>query len=175
MSDHPTDIRIGISSCLLGEEVRYDGGHRRSDYIVDVLGRQVTFVPVCPEVEVGMGVPRETLRLIGDPESPRMVTTRTGIDHTGRMLAFSRERVRELEGMDLSGYIFKSRSPSCGMEDVEVCSGGGTRTGRGLFARVLMEHFPDLPTAEEKHLSDPALREDFMEQVLRFYRNKRKK
>lgn len=172
--DCASDIRIGISSCLLGEPVRYDGGHRKNDDIVNVLGQRVTFVPVCPEVEVGMGVPRETLRLVGDPEAPRMVTTETGIDHTDRMLAFARERVRQLETMDLSGYVFKSRSPSCGREGVEVVSGGGSRSGRGLFARVLMEHFPDMPTAEERHLSDPALREAFIERVLRFHRNKRK-
>ena len=169
------DIRIGISSCLLGQEVRYDGGHRRSDDIVNGLGRRVTFVPVCPEVEVGMGVPRETLRLTGDPKAPRMVTTQTGVDHTERMLAFARERARQLEAMDLSGYILKRRSPSCGMENVEVYSKDGvTRSGRGLFARVLMEHFPNLPVVEEGQLSDPALREDFMARVLRFYRNKRK-
>ena len=169
------DIRIGISSCLIGQEVRYDGGHRRSDDIVDGLGRRVTFVPVCPEVESGMGVPRETLHLIGDPEAPRMVTTQTGIDHTDRMLAFARERARQLEAMGLSGYILKSRSPSCGMEGVVVCSRDGvSRSGRGLFARVLMEHFPGMPVVVEEQLSDPALREDFMARVLQFYRDKRK-
>ncbi len=173
--DRASDIRIGISSCLLGEPVRYDGGHRRNDDILNALGRRFTFVPVCPEVEVGMGVPRETLRLIGDPEAPRMVTTQTGIDHTDRMLAFARERVRQLEAMGLSGYIFKSRSPSCGMEGVEVYSEGRepSREGRGLFARVLVEHFPGMPVAEERHLSDPALREAFIKQVLRFHRNKK--
>ena len=167
-------ISIGISSCLLGEPVRYDGGHRRNDDILNALGRRFTLVPVCPEVEVGMGVPRETLRLIGDPEAPRMVTTQTGVDHTDRMLTFARERVRQLEAMDLSGYIFKSRSPSCGMEGVEVYSGGGSQSGRGLFARVLMEHFPDMPVAEERHLSDPALCEAFIKQVLRFHKSKQK-
>ncbi|MSS72162.1 MAG: DUF523 domain-containing protein [Candidatus Latescibacteria bacterium] len=171
---NPTsDIHIGISSCLMGEPVRYDGGHRKHDDIVNVLGQRVTFVPVCPEFEVGMGVPRETLRLIGDPEAPRLVTTETGIDHTDRMLTFARERVRQLEAMDLSGYIFKSRSPSCGVERVEVVSEGGSRSGRGLFARVLMEHLPGMPVAEERHLSDPALLENFLARVLHFHRNKR--
>lgn len=168
--DRASDIRIGISSCLLGEPVRYDGGHRRNDDIVNALGRCFTFVPVCPEVEVGMGVPRETLHLIGDPDAPRMVTTETGIDQTDRMLAFARERVRQLEAMDLSGYIFKSRSPSCGMEGVEVRSERGSRRGRGLFARALIEHFPNMPVVEEGQLSDPALREDFIERVFRYRR-----
>jgi uncharacterized protein YbbK (DUF523 family) len=171
-----SDIRIGISSCLLGEPVRYDGGHKRNDDLLNALGRRFTFVPVCPEVEVGMGVPRETLRLVGDPASPRMVTTQTGVDHTDRMLTFARERVRQLEALDLSGYIFKSRSPSCGVEGVEVYSGGEgpSRAGRGLFARVLTEHFPNMPVAEERHLSDPALREAFIQQVLRFYKSRRR-
>lgn len=167
------DIRIGISSCLLGERVRYDGGHKRCDDIVHGLGRRVTFVPVCPEVEVGMGVPRETLHLIGDPEAPRMVTRETGIDHTDRMLAFARARVRQLEATGLSGYILKSRSPSCGIEGVMGCSEDG-RGGRGLFARVLMDYFPGMPVVEEEQMSDPALREDFMARVLLFCRNRRK-
>lgn len=169
-------IRIGISSCLLGEPVRYDGGHKRNDDILKAFGRRFTFVPVCPEVEAGMGVPRETLRLIGAPASPRLVTTQTGVDHTDRLLTFARERVRQLEALDLSGYIFKSRSPSCGVEGVEVYSGGEepSQEGRGLFARVLTEHFPGMPVAEERRLSDSALREAFIERVLRFHKSKRK-
>ncbi|MBF0496332.1 MAG: DUF523 domain-containing protein, partial [Deltaproteobacteria bacterium] len=107
-------IKIGVSACLLGEQVRYDGGHRRNPFIADTLGQFVQFVPVCPEAECGFGVPRETMRLVGDPEAPRLVTTQTGQDHTNRMRAWTEHRVAELGGDDLSGFIFKSGSPSCG-------------------------------------------------------------
>jgi uncharacterized protein YbgA (DUF1722 family)/uncharacterized protein YbbK (DUF523 family) len=160
-------IRLGVSSCLLGNEVRYNGGHKRDRYITDVLGAHVEFVPVCPEVEVGFGVPRETLRLEGDIDAPRLVTTKTRIDHTDRMLAWANRRVRELEKEDLCGYIFKKGSPSSGMMRVKVYGKKGqpAAKGVGLFARAFMGHFPLLPTEEEGRLHDPVIRENFIERI----------
>jgi uncharacterized protein YbgA (DUF1722 family)/uncharacterized protein YbbK (DUF523 family) len=160
-------IRIGISSCLLGEEVRYDGGHQRDSYITGTLGRYFSFVPVCPEMEIGLGAPRETLRLVGAPDGPRMVGTASGADHTERMNAFARARVQTLAGAGLSGYIFKRASPSCGMERVKVygASGAPTPSGTGLFARVLLDELPLLPAEEEGRLGDPHLRDNFITRV----------
>ncbi|MBN1267952.1 MAG: DUF523 and DUF1722 domain-containing protein [Kiritimatiellae bacterium] len=160
-------IRLGISTCLLGERVRYDGQHKLDRFLTDTLGRYVTYIPVCPEYEVGLGVPREAMRLVGDPQNPRLVTQKTKIDHTDRMLAWSRRRVRELEKENLDGYIFKSKSPSSGMEAVKVYldSGQVVKKGIGLFARVFMEHFPLLPVEDEGRLHDPALRENFIERI----------
>jgi len=168
MEDRPQKIRLGISSCLLGNPVRYDGGHKLDAFLVRTLGPYVDYVPVCPEVECGMGVPREALRLVGDPAAPRLVTVKTGKDYTGQMTAWARKRVRELEQEGLCGFIFKSRSPSSGMERVKVYSAGGgmpVHAGAGMFARIFMEHFPLLPVEEEGRLNDPALRENFIEQV----------
>ena len=114
-------IRIGISSCLLGEKVRYDGGHRWDHYITDTLGRYFDWLPVCPEVEYGLPVPREAMRLTGDPDSPRLVTIFTGIDHTHGMIEWSESKLRELGNSNLCGFIFKSRSPSSGSG--HVCKG----------------------------------------------------
>ena len=160
-------IRLGISTCLLGEPVRYDGGHKRDRFITDTLGQYVEFVPVCPETECGLGVPRESMRLQGDPASPRLVTSRTGVDHTDRMVAWAERRLKELEQEDLCGFIFKSDSPSSGMERVRVYSYKGMpeRKGVGIFARMFMEHFPLLPVEEEGRLHDPKLRENFIESI----------
>ena len=160
-------IRLGISTCLLGEPVRYDGGHKRDRFITDTLGQYVEFVPVCPETECGLGVPRESMRLQGDPASPRLVTSRTGVDHTDRMVAWAETRLKELEQEDLCGFIFKSDSPSSGMERVRVYSDKGMpeRKGVGIFARMFMEHFPLLPVDEEGRLHDPKLRENFIESI----------
>lgn len=160
-------IRLGISTCLLGEPVRYDGGHKRDRFITDTLGQYVEFVPVCPETECGLGVPRESMRLQGDPASPRLVTSRTGVDHTDRMVAWAERRLKELEKEDLCGFIFKSDSPSSGMERVRVYSDKGMpeRKGVGIFARRFMEHFPLLPVEEEGRLHDPKLRENFIESI----------
>lgn len=165
-------IKLGISSCLLGEPVRYDGGHKLDPFITETLGRYVDFFPVCPEVEAGFGVPREAMRLVGNPESPRLVTIKTGIDLSERMRAWSLRRVGELEREDLDGFIFKSRSPSSGMERVKVYTGEGApvKRGVGLFARTFMGHFPLLPVEEEGRLHDPALRENFIERVFELRR-----
>jgi uncharacterized protein YbgA (DUF1722 family)/uncharacterized protein YbbK (DUF523 family) len=159
--------RLGISACLLGEEVRFDGGHKRDAFLMDVLGPHVEWVRVCPEVEVGMGTPRETLRLIRQGDRIRMMTTRTGIDHTEAMEAWARTRVEALSFEDLSGYVLKKDSPSCGMSRVKVYGGSGmpTRDGRGLFADALLRRLPNLPVEEEGRLTDPRLRENFIERV----------
>jgi len=165
-------LRIGISRCLLGDQVRYDGGHKRDPYLADVLSQHVEWVPVCPEVEVGLGTPREPIRLWGFAESPRLVTIITRVDHTSAMIRFSERRVSELEALDLSGYVFKEGSPSCGVNGVRVYPrhGRSTRTGIGLFARVFMKHFPLMPVQEEGRLHDPATREHFFERVCSYRR-----
>jgi uncharacterized protein YbgA (DUF1722 family)/uncharacterized protein YbbK (DUF523 family) len=165
-------IRIGVSLCLLGEPVRYDGQHKHDHFITDTLGRYFEFVGVCPEVECGLGVPRESMRLIGDPASPRLMTTRTGIDHTERMQTWAARRVVELASENLHGFIFKARSPSSGMENVKVYNAKGGPAGKspGLFARAFIERFPTLPCEEEGRLNDPDLRENFIERVFTLWR-----
>jgi len=160
-------IRLGISACLLGQNVRYDGGHKLDRFLTDTLGQYVDYVPVCPEVECGLGIPRESMRLVGNPESPRLVTVRSGQDLTERMQTWAKKRVRELESEDLCGFIFKSDSPSSGMERVKVYNEKGMpeKTGRGMFARAFMEHFPLIPVEEEGRLHDPKLRESFIESI----------
>lgn len=164
----PPRPRIGISACLLGDEVRFDGGHKRDRFLADVLGAHVEWVRVCPEVEVGMGTPRETLRLVRAADgSVRMMTTRTGIDHTAAMARWARGRLRELAAEHLSGYVLKKDSPSCGMERVKVFGDGGPpqRNGRGIFAEALLAAFPGLPVEEEGRLADARLRDNFIERV----------
>lgn len=169
----PTEkIRLGISSCLLGEKVRFDGGHRWDRFLTDTLGKYVEFVPVCPEVECGLGVPREPMRLVGQPQAPRLLTVRTQEDHTDRLLRWAQRRVAELEGENLSGFIFKSDSPSSGLKRVKVYphQGGPVKKGVGLFARTFREHFPLLPVEDDGHLHDPNLREHFLKSVFTFKR-----
>ena len=160
-------IRLGVSTCLLGENVRYDGGHKRDRFITDVLSRYVDFVPVCPEVECGFPIPRESFRLVGDSSNPRLVTTKTKVDHTDRMKAWAEKRVRELESENLCGYIFKSKSPSSGLLRVKVYDKNGvpSKSGVGLFARAFTEHFPLLPVEEEGRLNDLPIRENFIERI----------
>jgi uncharacterized protein YbgA (DUF1722 family)/uncharacterized protein YbbK (DUF523 family) len=167
MAEMESSIKIGISSCLLGNQVRYDGGHKLDRYIRDTLGRYFQFVPVCPEVECGLAVPREAMRLVGDPDKPRLVTNRTGIDHSHRMLTWAHQKVKALETEDLCGFVFKKDSPSSGMTRVKVYNAAGmpTRKGRGLFANAFMQHFPRLPVEDEGRLHDPNLRENFIERV----------
>jgi uncharacterized protein YbgA (DUF1722 family)/uncharacterized protein YbbK (DUF523 family) len=171
-------IRLGISTCLLGEPVRYDGGHKRDRFITDTLGEYVEFVPVCPEVECGLGTPRESMRLEGDPASPRLVTSRTRVDHTDRMTVWARKRLKDLKEEDLCGFIFKSDSPSSGMERVRVYNEKGMpeKKGVGIFARMFMDHFPLLPVEDEGRLHDPKLRENFIECIfaLKRWRDLRK-
>jgi uncharacterized protein YbgA (DUF1722 family)/uncharacterized protein YbbK (DUF523 family) len=165
-------IRIGISSCLLGENVRYDGGHKRDAYLVETFGPFIEWVPVCPEVEMGLGTPRETLRLVRIGEEVRMVMPKTGADHTDAMRSYAERRLNELAQEDLCGYILKKGSPSCGMERVRVFDlhGVPAKSGRGLFAEALLRHFPNLPVEEEGRLYDPRLRENFIERVFAYHR-----
>jgi uncharacterized protein YbgA (DUF1722 family)/uncharacterized protein YbbK (DUF523 family) len=165
-------IPIGISICLLGENVRYNGGHALDRFLRDTLGKYVHYVPVCPEVECGLGIPREAMRLVGDPEQPHLVTSRTGIDHTERMEAWARKRAAELETEEMCGFIFKSDSPSSGMERVKVYDSKGMprKIGVGLFARIFMEHFPLTPVEEDGRLHDPILRENFIERIFTYRR-----
>ena len=160
-------IKLGISSCLMGKNVRYDGGHKLDRFLTDTLGQYVKYVPVCPEAECGLGVPRESMRLVGDPDSPRLLTRHTRVDHTNRMVRWAEKRVKELEKENLCGFIFKSNSPSSGMERVKVYDEKDTPTkkGVGVFARVFMEHFPLLPVEEDGRLHDPMLRENFIERI----------
>ena len=166
-----TSIKIGISSCLLGEKVRYDGGHKQDRYITDILGKFFTFVPVCPEVGCGLPVPREAMRLEGDPESPRLVTSKTRVDKTEQMLQFCRARVEELATEDLCGFVFKKNSPSSGLFRVKVYRDGmPTKNGSGLFAAAVARRFPHLPLEEEGRLNDPLLRENFIERMFSYRR-----
>lgn len=176
MPDRP---RIGISSCLLGQQVRFDAGHKRDAFLVETFGRHVEWVPVCPEVEAGFGTPRDPMRLVASAPSKRspddglrLIVIKTGEDATSRLANYSAKRVETLAADHLSGYVLKKDSPSCGMERVKVFGTNGPpeRTGRGLFASALMARFPTLPIEEEGRLCDPALRENFIERVFAYRR-----
>jgi uncharacterized protein YbgA (DUF1722 family)/uncharacterized protein YbbK (DUF523 family) len=160
-------IKLGISTCLLGENVRYDGSHKLDRFLTDTLGQYVEYVAVCPEVECGLSIPRESMHLEGDPESPRLITSRTKQDMTERMVRWAIKRVVELEKEGLYGFIFKSDSPSSGMERIKVYNEKGmpVKRGVGMFARIFMEHFPLLPVEEDGRLHDPKLRENFVERI----------
>jgi len=160
-------IKLGISTCLLGENVRYDGGHKLDRFLTDTLGQYFDYVPVCPEVECGLPVPRESMHLEGNPDSPRLTTTHTKQDMSERMVTWANKRVVELEKEGLCGFIFKSGSPSSGMERIKVYNEEGmpVKKGVGMFARIFMEHFPLLPAEDEGRLHDPELRENFIERI----------
>jgi uncharacterized protein YbgA (DUF1722 family)/uncharacterized protein YbbK (DUF523 family) len=176
--------RIGISACLLGEPVRFDSGHKRDGFLADTFGAHVTWVAVCPEMEIGLGTPRESMRLIavGDPPRARgarwdaaavtLIMPKSGRDLTAPMRAYAGARAVSLGAEALSGFVLKKDSPSCGMERVRVYTNGGMaeRAGRGLFAEALMRHLPNLPVEEEGRLSDPRLRENFVERVFAYRR-----
>jgi uncharacterized protein YbbK (DUF523 family) len=172
--------RVGISRCLLGDEVRYDGGHKRDAVLLDALGPHVEWVPVCPEVEMGMDTPREPIHLVTSPDGVasgphrvRLVGVSSGHDWTAAMERWRRERLRELSDARLSGYVLKQDSPSCGMDAVRVAvNGGTTRTGRGLFAQALLEAMPDLPVEEEGRLHEARVRERFLERVIARHRER---
>ena len=166
------EVRIGISACILGQRVRWDGGHKRDGFIVDTFGRFVKFVPLCPEVEIGLGIPRETIRLEGKPGALRLVAPKSGRDLTGTMRAYAEGKVVELEKLDLSGFILKKDSPSCGMGRVRVYDKNGVpaKEGRGIFAEVLIARLPHLPVEEDGRLQDPRLRENFVERVFAYRR-----
>lgn len=169
----PPRLRIGISACLLGRPVRYDGTHRRQAW-TETLGRLVEWVPVCPEVELGLGTPREPIQLVGSPSRPRLVGVAGGEDHTSRMKAYARAKLRELARLDLCGFVFKDRSPSCGPEGVPVLTAQGVATwGTGLFARAVLARFPGLPVAGEERLRDPEAREAFLRRARAYAASRR--
>lgn len=160
-------IKVGISSCLLGNNVRWNGGHKRDRYLVETLGQFVEWVPVCPEVETGLGVPRETLRLVGDADDPRLVTTKTGVDHTDAMQQWAQKRLKDLAAENLCGFVFKCDSPSSGMVRVKVYNAKGhpEKKGVGIFARAFMNRFPLIPAEDDGRLHNPAIRENFIAQI----------
>ena len=168
-------IRIGISSCLLGQKVRYDGGHKRDPFLVETFGRHVEWVPVCPELEMGLGVPREPIHLVAAAGGgARLVGVKSGTDHTAAVQKYAKRRLDGLASLDLCGYVFKSDSPSCGLWRVKVWREAGqpARNGRGAFAAALVERFPHLPVEEEGRLSEARLRENFIERVFAYARLK---
>jgi len=160
-------IKLGISACLLGEEVRYNGEHKLDRYLRDTLGKLVEYVPVCPEVGCGMAIPREPLQLEGDIKHPRLMTIDTHKDYTKQMHSWGEIRLAELEKENLCGYIFKSGSPSCGIVEIEVFNEHCVMAGKGIgiWARMIMDHFPLLPVEEDSFLHDSGLRNNFMERV----------
>ena len=155
-------IKLGISRCLLGENVRYDAGHKLDQYFKDALGKFVEWVGVCPEVECGLGVPREAMYLTDSPESPRLITKITNIDHTDKMLKWSEKELKELEKKKIAGFIFKSNSPSCGLHKVFH------KKGAGIFAAEFIKYFRSLPVEDEESLRDEATRKKFIEKISAF-------
>ncbi len=165
-------VRVGISQCLLGDPVRYDGGHKREPFLADVLGQHMEWVPICPEVEAGFGIPREAMRLVGDAATPRLITIRSQKDQTARMLRYTRQRLRDLQVLHFAGYVFKKDSPSCGMRRVRVYARDGQLLGKGqgLFAAAFQKTFPLIPIEEEERLRDRSIREHFLERVSGYHR-----
>ena len=166
------EIRIGVSACLLGERVRYDGGDKRDRWLTDTLASRVRLIPVCPEVDIGLGTPREPIEIRRERGRLRLVGVRSGRDHTASMRAYARKRVRELSALGLVGYVLKSGSPSCGIEDVPIHASTGNRiaSGRGFFADELLSRLTAMPVEEEGRLRDAASRERFIERVLAYHR-----
>lgn len=162
------NIKVGVSSCLLGYEVRYNGQHQLDHFIKDTLSQWCDFVPVCPEVECGLPIPRESMRLVGNLDDSRLITSRTGIDHTEKMQNWIRDKLDFLEKEDLVAFIFKTKSPSSGMRKVKIYNGAGrtiSYAGIGMFARAFINRFPDIPVEDEGRLCDPGLREKFIETI----------
>jgi len=157
---------MGISACLLGKTVRYDGGHKLDEYIIESLGRHFKFVAICPETGCGMTVPREPMRLEGDPASPRLITTAGHVDKTGQMEHWMQTCFEELEKENLAGFVFKSKSPSCGLA-VDVYDSNGRNAGKtmGIFARGFTRRFPSLPVAEAEALHDAAFRKSYLPRI----------
>jgi uncharacterized protein YbbK (DUF523 family) len=164
-------IKIGISSCLLGEKVRYDGGHKRNTVLKDaLLQKHIDYIPICPEVECGLGVPRKSMHVEGNPDSPRLIITSSGEDKTKRMANWALKRLNQLEKKDIRGFIFKSNSPSCGIRNVKLFNEKHIhlKEGKGIFAKFFIEHFPLMPVEDEELLNDPAVLKDFIERIFAF-------
>ncbi len=171
---HSEDVplRLGASSCLLGHAVRFDAGHAKDKFVVDTLGRWFEFVPTCPEMDIGMGVPRPTIRLVDNGQGTRLVAPTSGEDFTDRMNAYAKNKIEDLAARDLDGYILKKNSPSCGLERIPVYRNGKVehKKASGMFAAKLIDLWPALPVEDEGRLNDPKLRENFIERV--FCRNR---
>ncbi|PIR00969.1 MAG: hypothetical protein COV66_03845 [Nitrospinae bacterium CG11_big_fil_rev_8_21_14_0_20_45_15] len=168
-------IKIGVSSCLLGEKVRWNGEHKQDRFVKDILGKYFQYISVCPEVEMGMGVPRETVALYGSLEKPRVIAESSGTDWTREMNRYVKARISTLNKDNLSGYIFKNKSPSCGLRKIPVHSdnqGGKVHQGSGIFANAFVKTFPLIPVEEEGRLNDPGIRENFIVRIFSFYRLK---
>lgn len=165
-------IRIGVSSCLLGDTVRFNGGHKKEDFLTETLAQHFEWVPVCPEVEIGLGVPRESMRLVKKAGAVHLVTNQTATDHTGTMRTYATKKVRELGALGISGYVFKKGSPSCGLERVNLYNVKGAliSSDQGLFAKAFVEGLPRIPAEEEGRLRNPVLRENWIERVFAFAR-----
>ena len=166
-------IKIGVSSCLIGEKVRWNGDHKQNHFVREILANYFEYVSVCPEMEVGMGVPRETVALYGNLEKSRMISKKTQTDWTRPMNNYIKDRLKSLTQDDLCGYIFKSKSPSCGLGRIPVYSEFGSnkvRHGSGMFAQAFTKAFPIVPTEDEGRLNDPRIRENFIVKVFSFYR-----
>ena len=164
-------VRVGISACLLGREVRYDGGHKHAGFLLDAFGPSVEWVAVCPEVEAGFGTPREPVQLSREADAIRLITVTTRRDLTAPMDELIQRRLADLRAEGLSGYILKANSPSCGPGQVKLFDRGGVsvvESGRGLFAEALMRQFPDLPVEDEGRLADPRLLEEFVRRVFAY-------
>ncbi|MHC4957680.1 MAG: YbgA family protein [Planctomycetota bacterium] len=173
MTDSTKRLRLGVSSCLLGEKVRFNGDHKRDRFVTDVLSKYIEWVPVCPEMEMGLGAPRESMRLVGNAEDPLLIAPKSGTDHTAPMKRFVRARVWALVDEGLHGFIVKKDSPSCGMTRVKIWhegGGGNQRKGVGMFTRGLVDKLPLLPVEEEGRLNDPKLRENFIERIFAYDR-----
>lgn len=163
-------IKIGISACLLGEKVRYNGGHTQDRFITDTLSEFFEYQPFCPEVAIGLGVPRETMRLVKTDQGIRSIMPKTGGDYTEQLSAYADEVIPTLD--QISGYVLKSKSPSCGMERVKVYDEKGMPSdvkGVGIYAERLQEKMPDLPIEEEGRLHDPLLKENFIKRVFVYH------
>lgn len=170
-------IKLGISACLLGKKVRYDGGHKKDRYITRTLGKRFAWVPVCPEVEAGMSIPREPMQLEGDRSCPRLVVITSGIDLTGVVNSWAGKKVKKLDKEKLCGFILKSRSPSCAINDADLFTSSGKKKGKtaGLFTAMLMGHDPAFPVINEEELADRIQRRNFIERVFAYGRIKMKK
>lgn len=159
--------RVAVSACLIGEPVRWDGRHKRDEWIAGALGDTVEIIPVCPETELGLGVPREPTELVPDGDGVRMLGVTSRTDHTAAMRALAARRVAELLGAGIVGFVLKSRSPSCALRDAGAT--GAATTTPGLFAAAVLEHPHRLAVADENDLADPARRGDFVARVLRLH------
>ncbi len=170
-----TKPRVGVSACLIGWEVRYAGGHKWTAAVADDIGQSVEWIPVCPELEIGLGVPREAIELVGDVGAPELIAVESRRVLTGTMQAWAAQRLEELDRHELSGYVLKARSPSCGPRGVPVHGAATQLTGTGLFARALRNRFPGLPIVDETELSNPDDITRFLADVNNYWRNCRLK